>query len=303
MKSIAVIIPCYNCSSTLERAIKSVLNQSVVADEIIVVDDCSRNGNVIVEICNKYDKVNFIRNNENLGLAGSRNVGVKCSSSEIVSFLDADDQYHYKKIEIQLPFLDINSAVSTDCISLREGAEKSKIDIPEVIPFKKYTSPYQNLLFNRLVGASLMIKTDTLKKIGGYDSDLRSVEDFELWLRLLSNNITVYAVSLPLYLYYDTDHSLSKDKATIWKNMSNVVDKFMKNNDLKNKLLIQCLWFILLAKEQVRAEILMDDDLKSLLKLNFSQYIGKTFCGYLFLILIRLKLFKLLSMVYRYSEK
>ena len=105
-RSVAIIIPCYNSSKTLKRAIDSAINQSFKVTEIIVVDDFSDDSIKIQEICSKYGKiVKYIKNGKNIGLAGSRNVGIWSAKSNIVAFLDADDQYHYKKIEVQLKYL------------------------------------------------------------------------------------------------------------------------------------------------------------------------------------------------------
>ena len=98
--SIAVVIPCYNSTGTLKRAIESIVNQSIEVKEIIVVDDCSDNPEKITKICREYNSVKYIRNINNIGLAGSRNVGIWAVQSNIISFLDADDQFHKNKLEI-----------------------------------------------------------------------------------------------------------------------------------------------------------------------------------------------------------
>lgn len=110
MEKVSIIVPTYKRSLYLERAIKSILNQTYQNIEVIVVDDNEINSKFRVEtesIMQKYSKnikVKYIKNKRNIGGALSRNVGIQHSSGEFIAFLDDDDEYLPEKIEKQYDF-------------------------------------------------------------------------------------------------------------------------------------------------------------------------------------------------------
>lgn len=298
IKSVAIIIPCYNSSNTLTRAIDSIINQSFPVNEVIVVDDYSIDSVQIEEICNLYDSVKYIKNKKNLGLAGSRNKGVSFAISDIIAFLDADDQYHKHKIEMQLRYINKKNAVSTDA---KKIDITSLADINETLSLnpntKIFKSPYQNLLFNRLVGSSLMIYKSTFDKFNGYDSDLRSCEDFDLWIRLLNEGTSVISIKAPLYLYYDTEGSLSKNSIDIWGNIVIGVKKFISYRQLGlGSPIEQFIWLVLISKELTKAEASNNKPLKNQLLFDIPKLISNKVVVILFKNLVRLKLFKIFSL-------
>jgi glycosyltransferase involved in cell wall biosynthesis len=100
---ISVIITCYNDSKVFERCIKSVLEQSIRPLEVIVVDDCSEDSATILSIISKYQvllNIHYLRNDENMNGAYSRNLGMRKSKGEYLALLDGDDMwlnYHLEK--------------------------------------------------------------------------------------------------------------------------------------------------------------------------------------------------------------
>src|SRR5919112_6190031 len=86
---VTVVIPCYNQAHFLGEAIESVLSQSYRNFEIIVVDDGSTDETS--EVASRYEEVRLIRQ-ENRGLSGARNTGIRDSQGEFLVFLDADDK-------------------------------------------------------------------------------------------------------------------------------------------------------------------------------------------------------------------
>ncbi len=98
--SVSVVIPTFNRSVSLIRAINSVNEQTFKADEIIVVDDCSTFS--ISELLTEYSNIKIIRNYKNLGASESRNTGANQSICDYVAFLDSDDAWHPYKLEKQI---------------------------------------------------------------------------------------------------------------------------------------------------------------------------------------------------------
>ena len=101
---VSIIIPTYKRSDLLERAIKSVINQTYKNIEIIVVDDNVNNSKEHLQnlkIIEKYPQIIYIKNKKNLGGGLTRNVGIKASTGEYIAFLDDDDEFYPTKIEKQ----------------------------------------------------------------------------------------------------------------------------------------------------------------------------------------------------------
>jgi len=213
---VSVVIPCFKDSATLGRALDSVLTQSRPADEIIVVNDASPETNEIEAVLVAYPSVKYVVNAANLGLAATRNAGVHAASGEIVCFLDADDELHPQKIELQLSLYRLGRAVS--CSVERIGDERG---IDRVAP---YTGDVKHSVLadssvlvrrNTLTGASLMLSRELFLSLGGYDETLRSCEDFDLWLRLLDAGVAAFNIDLPLYLYRVNENGLSRNLLNI----------------------------------------------------------------------------------------
>jgi glycosyltransferase involved in cell wall biosynthesis len=102
--SISVIIPVFNTEKYLAQAIKSVLEQTVQPDEIIVVDDGSTDKSV--EVARHFEPRIKIITQQNKGAGAARNAGIKQASGEYLAFLDADDLWVENKLKQQLSYLE-----------------------------------------------------------------------------------------------------------------------------------------------------------------------------------------------------
>jgi len=113
--SVSVVIPCYCCKNTIERAVKSVAEQTLRPAELIIVDDASNDGTLefLFEIKRKYgnDWIKIIPRQENRGPGATRNVGWDIATQPFIAFLDADDAWHPHKIEIQLKYMQEHPAI------------------------------------------------------------------------------------------------------------------------------------------------------------------------------------------------
>lgn len=97
---VEVIIPAYNCSSTLPRTLGSLVAQTDPNFEVTIVDDCSTEDlKPIVEQYKDMLKIKYIRNNENLGCGMTRQVGIDNTTNEFITFLDSDDMFMPYTIE------------------------------------------------------------------------------------------------------------------------------------------------------------------------------------------------------------
>ena len=232
MTRVAVVIPCYRDARTLGSALDSVHAQTRPVDEVIVVDDCSPEGAAIERVLERHPSVRYIRNSANLGLAASRNVGVRAMTADVASFLDADDLLHPQKIELQLSVYSPDIAVSCrfDRIPHLGEAPPVRVYRPD-FEVSVFSDSRKLLWRNRLTGAALMISRELLLRHGGYDERFRSCEDFDLWLRLLDSGVRAVDVRLPLYRYRSNPAGLSRNDHAISTWELAVVGSYLRRHD------------------------------------------------------------------------
>jgi glycosyltransferase involved in cell wall biosynthesis len=267
MNRVSLIIPCFKDSKTLSRALDSAYAQTHKLYEVIVVNDASPESEEIEWVLLNYPYVKYFVNPENKGLAATRNAGVNFSSGDIICFLDADDELHPQKIEIQMRLYSPDVALSCNVERVYKEVAKSR-KIFDNIKYIKFKDVKKNIKKNNLTGASLMISKKLFIKIGGYDDRLRSCEDFDLWLRILSSGVEVINIQLPLYIYRIRSDSLSQNFLSISYWELQVVKKFYKEElgHIKfSTAIVIALW---LFRHMIRYEKCLEPNLKDLIISN-----------------------------------
>lgn len=180
--TVGVIIPTYNDARFLAEAISSVLAQTRPADEIIVVDDGSTDDTASVVA--QFPKVQFIRQN-NRGLSGARNTGLRtCNASHIV-FLDADDRLAPAAIEAGLACF----ATRPDCAfvygGFRQISENGNSFGSDIFLPIDGDAHLTLLRFNIIqMHATVLYRRDCLLAVKGFDESLRRLEDHDIYLRI-----------------------------------------------------------------------------------------------------------------------
>jgi len=185
MTKVSVIIPDYNQSVFVKDAIHSVLNQRCKADEIIVVDDGSTDDSR--EVVGQFgDRVRYIWQ-ENQGLAGARNTGLQASSGELIGLLDADDEWtpEYLETMVRLAEGDPEASVfycMAQCMDIQGKDLPQLVGGPPVAPHELY---HRLLRQNFIIPSTVLFRKKSIVEAGAFDANLRSCEDWDLWLRLL----------------------------------------------------------------------------------------------------------------------
>lgn len=196
----SVVLPTHNRVDLLRHAVDTVLAQTEPAWELIVVDDASTDGTAayLEEVSRRDARVQVVRNPHSKGGAGARNEGISHSRGEWVAFLDDDDEWMPDKLELQRRTLEANpSAIACTCafIQLFPSGRTTVSPVPQQIAL------HELLESNVLGGASVCVcSTAVLKHIGGFDSRLRSGQDWDLWVRLCEKG-TIVSCSAPLVVY------------------------------------------------------------------------------------------------------
>ena len=116
--SVSVVIPAYNAQSTIARALQSVADQTFQVTEVIVIDDASTDNTIekVVEYSkNSKITIQLLHSDRNTGPGSARNRGWDNSKGEFIAFLDADDVWHPRKLEIQVREMETYSSFVMSC--------------------------------------------------------------------------------------------------------------------------------------------------------------------------------------------
>jgi glycosyltransferase involved in cell wall biosynthesis len=191
--SIAAVIPLYNGSQFIEEAIRSVLAQTVAVDEIVVVDDGSKDdGPEIVEGLSRLHPITLLRK-PNGGQSSARNFAINHTRCSHVAFLDQDDIWYEDHIErLRVPFAEGKTrklAVvygNLDQIDRKGGMVAH--DVLDLVPTPQPKTTLQQCLEHdmfMLPSASLVSK-EAIEAVGFFDESLIGYEDDDLFIRMFS---------------------------------------------------------------------------------------------------------------------
>lgn len=207
---VSVIIPCYRCKDTIDRAVKSVAEQTMRPDEVILVDDCSKDGTLelLEQLKSTYVKLNIRVTGleKNSGPAAARNYGWEIAVNPYVAFIDADDAWHRQKLELQYGFM--NSDLSIDICGhdrsiiknnrpVKHDPESAVIDIKGVAHTQ--VGKRKALLQNPFACSTVMLKRDIEFR---FQADKYHSEDYLLWLSSLLSGLNVFYLRIPLTYSY-----------------------------------------------------------------------------------------------------
>ncbi len=180
---VSIIIPTFNRSQLLVRAITSVINQKYTNWELIIVDDGSTDETK--EVVEKFQEVNKISyfKIENSGVSAARNYGIKLAIGEWVAFLDSDDEWLPNKLSLQIEEVLKNNfrLIHGNEIWIRNGKRVNQKKIHE----KSGGEIFKQCLHLCLISPSAVImKKELLREHNGFSEEFVVCEDYDLWLRV-----------------------------------------------------------------------------------------------------------------------
>lgn len=190
---VSVVIPAYNDARFIGQALRSVLAQSYRPLDIVVVDDGSTDETA--EIAGSFGPQVRIFRQANAGAAAARNRGLAVSTGDYVAFLDADDLWHPRKVELQLRHLQTcPECAAVYCRKIEVRADTQTLQWNGTIgepPDALATNPresgwlYLELLRSSLIHtSSIMVSRAAIERVGLFEESLRKGQDLEFWLRL-----------------------------------------------------------------------------------------------------------------------
>ena len=207
---VSIVTPVYNSEKFISDTIESVQDQTYKNWELLLVDDCSKDASAeIIESYRKDDeRIKYIKLEKNSGAAVSRNVGIKNAKGRFIAFVDSDDLWEPKKLEVQMKFM-LKKKIGFSFTSYRymreDGTRTNKVaKAPEKID-------YNGLLKNTIIGCSTVVIDRDI--IGNFDMPLvRRGQDTATWLKLLRDVDYAYGIGDSLVNYRLVGDSISSNK-------------------------------------------------------------------------------------------
>lgn len=199
MPDVSVVITTYNRALMLPHAIESAKN-AVTNPEVIVVDDCSTDDTPAV--CAQIDNIRYVRLNANAGLANARNTGIAESSSDFIAFLDDDDLRLPGSLDQQLHAINVDENFALCYGQVLIGDAQRQLPTGEIYPLQ---CPRGDIFWeliedNFIPMPSVLARKSSLLDAGGFNTDLKLLEDWDMWLRL-SERSPVTAIAEPVAIY------------------------------------------------------------------------------------------------------
>ncbi|HET9810924.1 MAG TPA: glycosyltransferase [Sphingomicrobium sp.] len=205
--SVAIVIPCFNQRHFLSAAIESALDQTVAANEIIVIDDGSTED--LSSVTSSYPQIELIRQ-ENRGLAAARNAGAKAATSDRLIFLDSDDRLLPDAVRRGLECFAAHPDAAFIYGACRIVQGKSQ--------WSRFTAANSHLDLIRcnwiVCPASAMFDRSKLLVAGGFDETLGMCEDWDAFLRLSRAHPFAFHQE-PVVLYFKHGSNMSNDEAEL----------------------------------------------------------------------------------------
>lgn len=226
---VSVIITTFNRSELVKKAIDSVLNQTYMNFELIVVDDCSTDHTK--EAVNSFsdDRITYIQHAMNKG-EGSRNSGLECVRGDYVAFLDDDDEWFKDKLELQVDLLSAKPAnigvVHTGRVLYYTSTEEEVVDVKHRLDF--CDNALEDLAIdNGICTSTVMVRRQCLDQVGYFDETFPYCQDYDMWIRLAEGYQFTY-IHKPLIRYRYHQTNLSKNWGAQIKGREMLYEKHAK---------------------------------------------------------------------------
>jgi glycosyltransferase involved in cell wall biosynthesis len=225
--AVSVIIPAYNVAPFIGEALESVFAQTFTDYEVIVVNDGSPDTGELERVLEPYrGRLVYIRQ-ENRGLSGARNTGIRAARAPLVALLDADDVWEPEYLAVQVRMLERDPTVDVlypNALIFGDGLDAGR-EFMDLNPSEGEVT-FESLLTHRCnVMVSVTARREAIVRAGMFDEGLRSVEDFDLWLRVVKQGRRIAYHRRRLVRYRRRAGSLSSDPVWMCEHGLKVLEK------------------------------------------------------------------------------
>ncbi|MEZ8012910.1 MULTISPECIES: glycosyltransferase family 2 protein [Vibrio] len=225
---ISIVMAVYNCEKYLKYSIDSIIEQSYENFEFIIVDDCSVDNSLSIINSYKDSRLRIIKNDENMGLAGSLNRAIEEAAGKYIARMDADDISLSNRIEKQVSYMEQHKNVAV-CGTNIQHIDSNNNPIKDRIKWiKEDNRSIKNALIygSCFAHPSVIVRAKYFREHSiRYEVTLRRSQDYDLWFKL-SEYGDFANLNEPLLLY-----RISGDMASI----KHSVDQKLSKNTVRNK--------------------------------------------------------------------
>lgn len=234
---VSVLLSVHNHENYVGQAIESVLRQTFQDWELIIIDDCSQDRSPDVARQYQDERIQFYRSEENKGAILTFNELLKKAAGEYIASLDSDDVWYDNKLEEQIAYLEQHREIAA-CFSWAEfideegalySSTNKECDCDIRIFMHKNRTQAQCLRYffdndNYLCRSSVVMRSEVVDEIGGFDPRFRVLHDYEYWVRMIQKH-PVYLFQKPLLWYRRVSVDNNSLSAVNRKNVTRVLNE------------------------------------------------------------------------------
>jgi len=210
MPKVTVLMAVYNGEEHLREAIESILGQAFRDFEFLIIDDASTDSTREIILSRADPRIRLLKNETNLGLTKSLNIGLKAATGEYVARMDADDVSLPERLERQAAYLDGNPGDALVGSLADVIGEDSQLISKPLGPAPNRGMIYVRLAFSNVMAhSSAMFRRSVVEKLGGYDESFPQSQDYDLWYRV-SRSCGVRILNLVLLKWRTTPSAISE---------------------------------------------------------------------------------------------
>lgn len=215
----SVIIPCYNHANLLADSLSSLLRQSFTNWQAIIVNDGSTDNTIEIADywCKSDSRIKLISVSNN-GLSSARNTGIKFSTGEYIALLDADDKYEFNHLQSLLNVFQAGS----DIVFTGYKYFSDSTLINHSVRLNRSINFQQILDGNIVPPVAVAFKRSIFEFSGGFDTSLKSAEDWDLWIRFYKIGFCLGISDESSALYRISPNSMSRQFLTMYEALKNV---------------------------------------------------------------------------------
>lgn len=229
-EKISVIIPTYNRANLIERSVQSVLEQTYDNLEVIVVDDGSDDNTQ--EVVNAFhdSRIVYHKLPSNQGVSNARNVGAAIATASLIAFQDSDDRWQKDKLQKQMEYWQQHPEYGMIYSAYLYHTEAGEIfRVPSAnVKGNLEGDIFADLLLRNTVGTpTMLMKKECFLKSGGFDTSLKSLEDWEFAVRF-AKNYKIGFVKEPLVDAYLSHGGVSSASGAYYESRCKMIAKYKK---------------------------------------------------------------------------